>query len=133
MLGLLVGRLLNFVVRLLPRIMEQNWKRDPRDALEPPPSEEPSLSLSHPPSCCPSCKAPIRPWQNVPVISWLALRGRCANCRAPISAQYPLVEASCALLSAVCAWHFGYGAALIAALILTWTLLALAVIDLRTQ
>src|SRR3546814_20507879 len=67
-----------------------------------------------------------------PVISWLALRGRCANCRAPISAQYPLVEASCALLSAVCAWHFGYGAALIAALILTWILLALAVIDLRT-
>src|SRR3546814_17649194 len=75
---------------------------------------------------------PIRPWQNVPVISWLALRGRCANCRAPISAQYPLVEASCALLSAVCAWHFGYGAALIAALSLTWILLALAVIDLST-
>src|SRR3546814_12065623 len=81
--------------------MEQNWKRDARDALELPAIEEPSLSLSHPASCCPSCKAPIRPWPNVPVISWLALRGRCANCRAPISAQYPLVEASCALLSAV--------------------------------
>src|SRR3546814_2095545 len=74
--------------------MEQNWKRDARDALELPAIEEPRLSLSHPASCCPSCKAPIRPWQNVPVISWLALRGRCANCRAPISAQYPLVEAS---------------------------------------
>ncbi|HEY9545107.1 MAG TPA: A24 family peptidase [Solimonas sp.] len=132
-LGLLVGSFLNVVILRLPRIMEQNWKRDARDALELPAIEEPRLSLSHPASCCPSCKAPIRPWQNVPVISWLALRGRCANCRAPISAQYPLVEASCALLSAVCAWHFGYGAALIAALILTWILLALAVIDLRTQ
>src|SRR3546814_10390365 len=114
-LGLLVGSFLNVVILRLPRIMEQNWKRDARDALELPAIEEPSLSLSHPASCCPSCKAPIRPWQNVPVISWLALRGRCANCRAPISAQYPLVEASCALLSAVCAWPFGYGAALIAA------------------
>src|SRR3546814_4520650 len=97
-LGLLVGSFLNVVILRLPRIMEQNWKRDARDALELPAIEEPRLSLSHPASCCPSCKAPIRPWQNVPVISWLALRGRCANCRAPISAQYPLVEASCALL-----------------------------------
>lgn len=131
--GLLVGSFLNVVILRLPRIMAQNWQRDAREALELPAVEEERLSLSHPASCCPSCKAPIRPWQNVPVISWLALRGRCANCRTPISAQYPLVEASCALLSAVCAWHFGYGAALIAALILTWTLLTLAVIDLRTQ
>lgn len=132
-LGLLVGSFLNVVILRLPRIMEQNWKRDAREALELPAIEEARLSLSHPASCCPSCQAAIRPWQNVPVISWLALRGRCANCQAPISAQYPLVEASCALLSAVCAWHFGYGPALIAALILSWTLLALAVIDLRTQ
>src|SRR3546814_12377746 len=84
-LGPLVGSFLKVVILRLPRIMEQNWKRDARDALELPAIEEPRLSLSHPASCCPSCKAPIRPWQNVPVISWLALRGRCANCRAPIS------------------------------------------------
>src|SRR3546814_2344667 len=68
-LGLLVGSFLNVVILRLPRIMEQNWKRDARDALELPAIEEPRLSLSHPASCCPSCKAPIRPWQNVPVIS----------------------------------------------------------------
>src|SRR3546814_20948187 len=67
-LGLLVGSFLNVVILRLPRIMEQNWKRDARDALELPAIEEPRLSLSHPASCCPSCKAPIRPWQNVPVI-----------------------------------------------------------------
>src|SRR3546814_11804094 len=80
-LGLLVGSFLNVVILRLPRIMEQNWKRDARDALELPAIEEPRLSLSHPASCCPSCKAPIRPWPNVPVISWLALRGRCAHSR----------------------------------------------------
>jgi leader peptidase (prepilin peptidase)/N-methyltransferase len=132
-LGLLVGSFLNVVILRLPRMMEQNWKRDARDALGLPAVDEQRLSLSHPPSCCPSCQAPIRPWQNVPVLSWLALRGRCAKCRAPISVQYPLVEAAAALLSAVCAWRFGYAPALVAALILSWTLLALAVIDLRTQ
>jgi len=132
-LGLLVGSFLNVVILRLPRMMEQNWKRDARDALDLPAVEEERLSLSHPPSCCPSCRAPIRPWQNVPVISWLVLRGRCANCHAPISAQYPLVEIASALLSAICAWHFGYSPALVAALILSWVLLVLAVIDLRTQ
>ncbi|NGY06676.1 prepilin peptidase [Solimonas terrae] len=132
-LGLLVGSFLNVVILRLPRMMEQTWKRDAREALGLPAVEEARLSLSHPASCCPSCQAPIRPWQNVPVISWLALRGRCAHCRAPISPQYPLVEAASALLSAVCAWHFGYGPALLGSLVLSWVLLALAVIDLRTQ
>src|SRR3546814_13537953 len=68
-LGLLVGSFLNVVILRLPRIMEQNWKRDARDALELPAIEETSLSLSHPASCCPTCKATIRPWHNVPVPS----------------------------------------------------------------
>src|SRR3546814_10933256 len=102
-LGLLVGSFLNVVILRLPRIMEQNWKRDARDALELPAIEEPRLSLSHPASCFPSCQAPIRPWQNVPVISWLALSARCANCPAPSAAPNPPVEPRCELLLAACA------------------------------
>ncbi|MGH8447552.1 MAG: prepilin peptidase [Solimonas sp.] len=132
-LGLLVGSFLNVVILRLPRMMEQAWKREAREALELPAVDEEIVTLSRPASCCPSCRAPIRPWQNIPLISWLALRGRCANCGTGISVQYPLVELAAGLLAAACAWRFGYGPQLLAALALSWTLLALAVIDLRTQ
>ncbi|NKF22945.1 prepilin peptidase [Solimonas marina] len=132
-LGLLVGSFLNVVILRLPKMMEQAWKREAREALELPAVDEETVSLVRPASCCPSCRAPIKPWHNVPVLGWLWLRGRCASCQSPISVQYPVVEATCGLLSAVCAWHFGYGAPLAAALVLSWGLLALAVIDLRTQ
>ncbi len=139
LLGLCVGSFLNVVIHRLPLMLERDWRRECRTllSLETAPAEAaeavPPLSLMHPASRCPSCQAPIRPWHNVPIVSWLVLRGRCAACRAPISAQYPLVEAATGLLSLACALRFGWGPALGAALVLTWALVALSVIDLRTQ
>jgi len=131
-LGLLIGSFLNVVILRLPRMMEQAWKREAREALDLPPLDEPRITLSRPASCCPQCQAPIKPWHNIPVLSWLALRGRCASCGKGISVQYPLVELAAGVLAAACAWRFGYGPQLAAALVLSWVLLALAVIDLRT-
>lgn len=133
LLGLLVGSFLNVVILRLPRMMEIAWKRECREILELPAEPAERLSLHYPPSRCPGCGAGIRPWQNVPVISWLLLRGQCANCRTPISAQYPVIEAVCGLMSAACAWHFGWSPQLAAALLLTWALITLTVIDLRTM
>ena len=132
LLGLLVGSFLNVVSLRLPAMMERDWRIEARAILALPEVDEPRLSLTSPPSTCPHCQARIRPWHNIPVLGWLWLRGRCADCKAPISAQYPLVELACGLLSAVCAWHFGWGPQLAAALLLTWTLLVLAVIDAHT-
>ncbi|TJY65175.1 prepilin peptidase [Sinimarinibacterium sp. CAU 1509] len=132
-LGLLVGSFLNVVILRVPRMLEQSWRREAREILELAPVSEERISLVRPASRCPSCSAPIRPWQNVPIISWMLLRGRCAACRAPISVQYPLVEAASGVLAGLCAWHFGWGPQLAAALIITWMLLALALIDLHTQ
>ncbi|TAM10222.1 MAG: prepilin peptidase [Nevskiaceae bacterium] len=139
-LGLIVGSFLNVVILRLPVMMERHWRQEARETVAaaagnaaPPAVEgEAPLSLWSPPSCCPHCHARIRPWQNVPVISWLLLRGRCAQCQAHISIQYPLVELACGVLSAVCAWRFGWSLQLAGALVFTWSLLALAVIDLRT-
>ncbi|MGH8443109.1 MAG: prepilin peptidase [Nevskiaceae bacterium] len=134
LLGVCVGSFLNVVILRLPLMLENGWRRECRAllALEPGPAEAP-LSLVSPASRCPRCQAPIRPWHNIPVVSWLVLRGRCASCRAPISIQYPLVEALTGVLSMACALRFGWSGALVFALLLTWALTALAVIDLRTQ
>jgi leader peptidase (prepilin peptidase) / N-methyltransferase len=133
LLGLLVGSFLNVVILRLPRMLEADWKAEARDLLDLPAEAQPGkkISLTHPASCCPGCAAAIRPWQNIPVISWLLLRGRCANCKTSISIQYPLVELASAVLSAVCVWRFGWSPQLAAALVFTWTLIALTVIDLR--
>jgi len=133
LLGLVVGSFLNVVILRLPRMMEIAWKKECREILELPEESSERISLLYPPSRCPSCGAGIRPWQNVPVVSWLLLRGKCAGCSTPISVQYPLVEAATGLLSALCAWHFGWGPQLAAALLLTWALVTLTVIDLRTM
>jgi leader peptidase (prepilin peptidase)/N-methyltransferase len=134
LLGLCVGSFLNVVAHRLPAMLERDWRRECRTLLELAPEPEPApLSLLRPASRCPSCGAAIRAWQNIPVVSWLALRGRCAACRAPISVQYPLVEAATGLLSAYCAVRFGWSPQLAAALALTWALVALTVIDLKTQ
>jgi len=133
LLGLLVGSFLNVVILRLPRMMDIAWKRECREILELPAEPEERFSLVYPPSRCPGCGAAVRPWQNVPIVSWLLLRGRCSSCRAPISVQYPIVEAVSGLMSGVCAWHFGWGPQLAAALLLTWALIALTVIDLRTM
>src|SRR5690606_20554823 len=86
-----------------------------------------------PRSACPACKAPIRAWQNVPVLSYLLLRGRCASCSARISPRYPLVEALTGLASAAVAWKLGFGLPALAGLVLTWFLIALTSIDIDHQ
>jgi len=140
-LGLVIGSFLNVVIYRLPIIMEREWRSQARELLFPAESAANGaagvaperLSLSTPRSACPSCKAPIRTWQNIPVISWLALGGKCAACKARISVRYPLVEFATACLSAWVAWHFGFGAAAAFALLVTWTLIALTVIDVDHQ
>jgi len=133
LLGLLVGSFLNVVIHRVPVMLERTWRQEALalDGREPP--QEAPYDLIRPRSACPSCKAPITAVQNIPVISWLVLKGRCAGCRAPISARYPLVELLTALLSGAVAWQFGFGWTTAAALVLTWFLVALAFIDIDTQ
>ena len=136
-LGLLVGSFLNVVALRLPAMMERAWRRECVEVLATPGAPEPAaeepLSLLHPPSRCPKCGHAIRAWENIPVLSWLLLRGRCSACAQPISIRYPIVEALTGLLSWVVAWQFGWGWQLAAALPLTWALVALTVIDLDHQ
>ncbi len=133
LLGLCVGSFLNVVIHRLPLMMERQWKAEcaELDGKAPPVFER--LDLSHPPSRCPSCGAGITALQNIPVASWLALRGKCANCRAPISARYPLVEVLGGALALLMAWRFGFSGALAAALVYAWAMLALTFIDFDTQ
>jgi leader peptidase (prepilin peptidase)/N-methyltransferase len=91
------------------------------------------FSLSTPRSACPACKAPIKAWQNIPLVSWMLLRGRCAACKTLISIRYPLVELTTGLLSAWVAWHFGFGAPTACGLLVTWALIALTGIDIDHQ
>jgi len=132
-LGLLVGSFLNVVIYRLPKIMERRWQQEAREILALEPVEQPPFTLNKPASRCQACGVPIKPWQNIPVVSWLALRGRAACCGVSISARYPVVELLTGLMSAAAAWHFGYGWPLAGALLLTWALVALAFIDLDTQ
>ncbi len=133
--GLLVGSFLNVVIHRLPKMMEHEWRRDCTTLLHPEQAlaEEPQFNLLVPRSRCPSCKELIRARDNIPVISYLMLRGRCRNCTASINPRYPVIELLTAALSALVAWRFGCAWQGIAALFFTWTLIALAVIDLDTQ
>ncbi|MDB5971934.1 MAG: Type 4 prepilin-like protein leader peptide-processing enzyme [Hydrocarboniphaga sp.] len=134
-LGLLIGSFLNVVAYRLPLRIEQDFRNACRDSFGAPdtiPGEQ-LVSLIRPGSQCPHCRTPIKPWHNLPVAGWLMLRGKCAACAAPISVQYPIVEALTGLMSAVCALHFGATPQLLGALVLTWSLIALTVTDLRTM
>lgn len=135
LLGLVVGSFLNVVAWRLPKMLEAQWRRDCSELLEQPDpgAAEPTLSLSTPNSHCPRCRAPIKPWHNIPVLSWLLLRGRCASCGCAISPRYPVVELACGLLTLLLGLHFGLSLQLLGAMLLTWALLALALIDLDTQ
>jgi leader peptidase (prepilin peptidase) / N-methyltransferase len=142
LLGLIIGSFLNVVVYRLPIMLERDWRAQAVDLLTtdgdgPPPSSTAEVAgrftLSTPRSACPSCKAPIKAWQNVPVVSWLILRGRCASCKSKISVRYPVVELSTGLLSAWVAWHFGFGAPAAGGLLVTWALIALTGIDIDHQ
>ena len=138
LLSLLVGSFLNVVIYRVPIMLDRQWREHAREMLADsaaPTAAEPveRYNLVVPRSRCPHCNAPITALQNIPVVSWLALGGKCAACRAPISARYPIVELATAVLSAVVAWHFGWGWQTVAALLFTWTLVALTVIDLDHQ
>jgi leader peptidase (prepilin peptidase)/N-methyltransferase len=142
LLGLLIGSFLNVVIYRLPIILEREWRSQAAEALDTgaPSAQDAAavapaerFTLSTPRSACPNCKAPITALQNIPVVSWLVLRGRCAACKARISARYPLVELTTALLSAWVAWHFGFGAPAACALLVTWALIALTGIDIDHQ
>src|SRR3546814_360276 len=133
-MGLLVGSFLNVVILRLPRRLEWEWKRDSREILG-----EPDLYDPPPPgivverSHCPHCGHQLSWYENIPVFSWLALRGKCRSCRAPISPQYPLVELLTMPLVLACVWQWGFGWQGFGAIVLTCFLVALAGIDLRTQ
>lgn len=131
--GLIIGSFLNVVIARLPRMMERDWRRQCRDLLELPTVSEDKLTLASPASNCLHCQHAIRWFENIPVISFLFLRGRCSACGRAISLRYPLVELTAAVLAGICAWHFGFGAAAIFAALLGWVLLTLAMIDLDTQ
>ncbi len=148
-LGLLVGSFLNVVIYRLPIILERQWREQCQELTAPAATAEAADGQVHEPkaarqtdapfnlvvprSVCPSCKAPITALQNIPVLSYLVLKGRCANCGARISPRYPAIEALTGLLSAAVAWKFGFGWPSLAALVLTWFLIALTFIDVDQQ
>jgi leader peptidase (prepilin peptidase)/N-methyltransferase len=137
-IGLLVGSFLNVVIYRLPIMMQRSWRNECMEYL--PIStdsllqyKEGPLNLVFPLSRCPKCNTPIKPYQNIPLISYLFLKGKCAKCSNPISLRYPLVEIFTAVTSALVAWHFGYTPQTVFALVLTWALIALSFIDIDHQ
>ncbi|HEX5055344.1 MAG TPA: A24 family peptidase [Gammaproteobacteria bacterium] len=130
-LGLLVGSFLNVVIHRLPIMMEREWKQQCEELAGKEPVQQDVYNLVRPRSGCPQCGHKISAWENIPVISYLLLGGRCAGCKTRISPQYPLVELLSAALSAWVISRFGPGLAGFSALLLTWALIALSVIDIR--
>lgn len=131
--GLLVGSFLNVVIHRLPKMMEREWQQQCAELNGQSIATPPSYNLIVPRSACPHCNHAISALENIPVISYLFLRGKCAGCAATISPRYPIVEAASGLLSAYAAWHFGFGFAGIAAIVLVWALITLTFIDFDTQ
>lgn len=134
LIGLFVGSFLNVVIHRLPIMMEREFRAECQsfinDTAEP--SRDEIYNLATPRSACPKCQHQISALENIPVISWLALGGKCSNCKTSISIRYPLVELSTCLISIGLAWHFGYGFALLGALLFAWALIALILIDADT-
>jgi leader peptidase (prepilin peptidase)/N-methyltransferase len=142
LLGLLVGSFLNVVIYRLPLMLQREWRSQCLEYLQvdakktkiaEPAAGHKTFNLLKPDSHCPVCHKPVRPWQNIPVISYLLLRGRCSQCQTTIHWRYPVVEIVTAVLSALVAWHFGANWAALAALVFTWCLISLTVIDIDHQ
>ena len=132
-IGLCVGSFLNVVIHRLPKMMERGWADQCAELAGRTPEPRRRYDLVVPRSACPACGHAIGALDNVPVLSWLALRGRCRACRAPISPRYPIVELAAGALALAAVWQFGPGAKGLAACALLWALLALAFIDADTQ
>jgi len=133
-LGLLVGSFLNVVIHRVPKMLEQDWTHQCQILLEQEQEQEQEkLTLSTPNSSCPNCGHAIRPWENIPIVSYLFLRGRCSSCKQGISIRYPLIEAVSGALSLAIVYSFGASYASLSLLGLTWVLIALTMIDADTQ
>lgn len=136
-LGLLIGSFLNVVIYRLPKMMHIQWRRECEEFLENNKdnpdtqlAEGESFNLATPNSRCPKCNSAIKPWQNIPVLSYLFLKGRCANCAVKISPRYPIIEAVAGALGALVLWSYGANTAGCLGLILVWALLCLTMIDI---
>jgi len=133
-IGLTVGSFLNVVIFRLPLILEKEWRQQCHEFLElEDKNNTEKISLSSPASSCPECQHKIRFWENIPVISYTFLKGKCSSCGTKISIQYPLIETITALLSLIVAIHYGVSWQTVAALLLTWSLISLTMIDFHTQ
>lgn len=129
--ALFIGSFLNVVIYRLPRMMEQSWSEECRIYLGlKPHTEIQKLNLCLPFSHCPQCKVPIRPWHNIPLLSYFLLNGKCANCKGHISLRYPLVEALTCIMSMYVVWKFGITWQTASAMFFTWTIICLTFIDL---
>jgi leader peptidase (prepilin peptidase)/N-methyltransferase len=131
--GLCVGSFLNVVIYRLPKMLERGWQAQCAELRGETAAPEPVYNLVVPRSACPACGQQIAALQNIPVVSWLMLGGKCASCKAPISARYPIVEILGGLLAAYAIWRFGATPRGLAACVLLWSLLALTMIDIDTQ
>jgi leader peptidase (prepilin peptidase)/N-methyltransferase len=131
--GLLIGSFLNVVIYRLPKMMEGEWQVQCAELRGESIPDTPKFNIVTPRSACPACGHAITALQNIPVVSWLVLGGRCAACKARITLRYPLVEILTGVLSAFIAWRFGFGVAALGALCFLWSLIALAFIDFDTQ
>jgi len=133
-LGLLIGSFLNVVIYRLPLQLSASWRRESLDFLGmEPDSTATNINITAPASHCPKCGAEVKPWQNIPVFSYLLLKGKCNNCAAPISLQYPLIEIACALLTTFVVYRFGLTSTGFLVLLFSWSLLALTGIDFNEQ
>lgn len=140
-LGLLVGSFLNVVIHRLPQAMDREWREEATAILAATAPDGPRAlppspllrCLVTPRSRCPRCATPVAAYDNIPVVSWLLLQGRCRACRSKISARYPVIETTGGVLGALCAWQFGFGPQAMLGAVLCWSLLALAMIDYDTQ
>ncbi|MFT5605541.1 MAG: leader peptidase (prepilin peptidase)/N-methyltransferase [Paracoccaceae bacterium] len=133
-----LGSFFNVVIYRLPLMMESAWRREYESLLNTgddtnAQSEQTSFNIAIPNSHCPSCKTPIKPWQNIPIISYLVLKGRCSSCNNSIGIRYPLIELATALLGVGCLALFGLGAYGFATAALCWVLLILTAIDIDHQ
>ena len=132
-IGLMVGSFLNVVIFRLPKIMEREWDQQCTELHDETIRILPPLNLTQPRSECPHCKHKITVLENIPIISYLALSGRCSQCNTSISLRYPIIEALTGIITGFVAWYFGYGFITIAAFIFVWSMIALAFIDFDTQ
>jgi leader peptidase (prepilin peptidase)/N-methyltransferase len=133
LVGLAVGSFLNVVIHRLPKMMEREWQVQCAELRREVPPAAPRYDLTTPRSSCPSCGHGVTALENVPVVSYLWLRGKCSACGAAIGVRYPIVEALTGVLTTYCAWRFGFGLAALGAMLFVWAMIALTCIDLDTQ